>query len=108
MRSRFAAFALGLGEYLVATLASDHADRAMLASHLALRLSRVKDTQRFLGLTIVRSLCDGDRGEVLFRARIFERGIDRSFAERSRFRKEGGAWRYEGGDLVPEGLDEQD
>jgi SEC-C motif-containing protein len=105
MRSRFAAFALGLGEYLVETLAADHADRAMPASQLALTLSRVKDTQRFLGLTIVSSHCDGDRAEVVFRARIFERGVDRSFTERSRFRKEGEAWRYEGGDVVPGGLD---
>lgn len=28
MRSRFAAFALGLGDYLVDTLAADHEDRA--------------------------------------------------------------------------------
>ncbi len=103
MRSRYAAFALGLGAYLVKTLASDHPDRAADESQLALALAGVKNRQRFLGLTILSSGSEGDRGEVLFRARIFERGADRSFEERSRFRKEGAAWRYEGGDILAKG-----
>ena len=37
---------------------------------------------------------EGERGQVLFFARLFERGIDRSFVELSEFRKEDGAWRY--------------
>ncbi len=74
MRSRYAAFARGLGAYLVRTLSSDHPDRAHDEAGLALALARAKDTQRFLGLTIVESSVDGDRGEVLFHARIFERG----------------------------------
>ncbi len=100
MRSRYAAFALGLGDYLVETLASDHPDRAADVARLAQALSHVKDTQRFLGLRIVASQVDGDRGHVVFHARIFERGADRSFGERSRFRREDGEWRYEGDDLV--------
>jgi SEC-C motif-containing protein len=98
MRSRYAAFALGLGAYLVRTLAARHPDRAQEGLELA--LSRAKDRQRFLGLTILESEVDGDRGEVLFRARIFERGNDRSFTERSAFEKESGAWRYAGGAVV--------
>jgi SEC-C motif-containing protein len=110
MRSRYSAFALGLGSYLVETLASDHADRAGRTpaelEALARLLGRAKDTQRFLGLQILEASgyrnpdegADGDRAEVTFHARIFERGADRSFTERSRFRREDGAWRYEGGD----------
>jgi SEC-C motif domain protein len=99
MRSRYAAFARGLGEYLVRTLAADHPDRAHDAATQALTLSRAKDTRRYLGLTILEARVDGDRGEVLFHARIFERGVDRSFTERSRFGKEPGGWRYAGGDV---------
>ena len=44
---------------------------------------------------------EGDAGEVLFHARIFERGQDRGFAELSDFVREGSAWRYAGGRLVP-------
>jgi SEC-C motif-containing protein len=105
MRSRFAAFALGLGDYLVATLASSHSDRALDAPLLARELSRGKERQRFLGLTILHASEEGDAGEVLFYARIFERGEDRSFAELSTFAREptpsGPRWGYASGVLVP-------
>ena len=93
MRSRYAAFALGLGEYLVDTLASTHPDRDVPREALVIELSRVKDRQRFLGLRIVRA--EGD--EVLFDARIFERGVDRSFAELSTFVREDDRWTYASG-----------
>lgn len=101
MRSRYSAFALGLGDYLVATLAADHPDRG-----LAAELGRVKDVQRFQRLVILHATEDGDEGEVLFFAGIFGKGTtparrgDRSFAELSRFVRERGAWRYASGDLV--------
>ncbi|MEO8874579.1 MAG: YchJ family metal-binding protein [Polyangiaceae bacterium] len=97
MRSRYAAFALGLGDYLVLTLASDHPDRTHDQAALATALSRAKATQRFLGLTILESHAEGDHGEVRFRAHIFERGVDKSFTECSTFVKEAGAWRYASG-----------
>ncbi len=100
MRSRYSAFALGLGGYLVKTLASDHAERAHDEVALARELSRARERQRFLGLTILSARDDGATGEVTFHARIFERGQDRSFTERSTFRREGGAWRYEGGEIL--------
>ncbi len=102
MRSRYAAFALGLGDYLVKTLARRHPDRAQDERALARELSRAKDTQRFLGLTIQSAREDGDTGKVTFHARIFERGKDRSFTERSTFVKEGGAWRYAHGEIGDE------
>jgi SEC-C motif-containing protein len=98
MRSRYSAFALGLGDYLVRTLTADHPDRADDDAERA--LAQTRDVHRFLGLTILEEQTEGDRGAVVFRARIFSRGVDRSFTERSRFRREGGAWRYEGGDIV--------
>jgi SEC-C motif domain protein len=94
MRSRYAAFALGLGDYLVRTLSADHPDRAHDPVALARALSSVKERQRFLGLTIESSRDDGATGDVTFHARVFERGQDRSFSERSRFVREGEAWRY--------------
>ncbi len=101
MRSRYAAFALGLGDYLVRTLSSDHPDRAHDAERLAQELSHAKDRQRFLGLAILRAHANGDEGEVVFHARVFERGHDRSFTERSTFVREEGSWRYAGGEIVP-------
>jgi SEC-C motif-containing protein len=101
MRSRYAAFALGLGAYLVRTLGSAHPDRQAPREELERALARAKERQRFTGLRILHAAETGDRGEVLFFARIFERGQDRSFAELSDFVREGGAWRYASGILVP-------
>jgi len=100
MRSRYSAFALGLGGYLVKTLAAEHPDRALDEATLVVELSRAKERQRFLGLTILEAHDDGVRGEVTFHARIFERGRDRSFTERSKFVRENGAWRYAAGEAL--------
>ena len=97
MRSRYAAFALGRGAYLADTLARAHPDRGAPRDALVRELSRVKDRQRFLGLRVLFAAGD----EVLFHARVFERGVDRSFAELSTFVREDGAWRYASGVLVP-------
>lgn len=99
MRSRYAAFALGLGDYLVDTLARDHEDRSLPREALVRALSRAKDSQHFMGLRIL----DATGDEVTFHARIFEKGEDRSFTERSTFVREEGAWRYLAGTVVEEG-----
>ena len=100
MRSRYAAFALGLGEYLVDTLSRDHEDRAVPRATLVRQLASVKSTQRFMGLDIEDTKVEGDRGEVTFRARIFERGQNRSFTEHSHFVREDGAWKYAFGEML--------
>lgn len=100
MRSRYAAFALGLGDYLVTTLASSHESLAEGRAELASALARAKESQRFLGLRIDEEREEGDEGEVLFLARVFSRGRDVSFAELSSFVREGGAWRYASGVTV--------
>jgi SEC-C motif-containing protein len=102
MRSRSAAFALGLGAYLVRTLASDHDDLALPRAELVRLLSDARHRQRFMGLRILHAPeAHGDEGEVMFFARIFEKGVDVSFVELSRFVREGTAWRYASGILVP-------
>jgi SEC-C motif-containing protein len=103
MRSRYAAFALGLGEYLFDSLAASHPDRAAPREAAIRELGRAREQQRFLRLVVLASSANEteSEGEVLFYARIFEKGQDRSFAELSRFVREDGAWRYESGLLVP-------
>jgi SEC-C motif domain protein len=99
MRSRYAAFALGLGAYLVRTLAQSHPDRVDPA--LELSLSRAKSVLRYMGLSLVHVT----RDQVLFHARVFAKGRDQSFAELSTFTEEadvgGMAWRYASGILLP-------
>lgn len=101
MRSRYAAFALGLGAYLFDTLATAHPDRAAPREAAIRELSRVRERQRFMGLEVLHASATANEGEVLFVARIFEKGRDRSFAELSNFVREDGAWRYASGVLVP-------
>lgn len=110
MRSRYAAFALGLGDYLVDTLASEHPDRGLPRDDVARELGRQKARLRYMGLTVLVNASDGDEGEVIFIATLFEKGKDRSFAERSHFIREGGRWRYLRGtaidvDALPPNLD---
>lgn len=100
MRSRFTAFALGLGGYLVKTLAASHPDLQLKREELIAGLSRANLEQRFVGLRILHTMQEDTRGEVLFFAKIYTRGADASFAELSEFTKENGAWRYASGLLL--------
>ena len=97
MRSRYCAFALGLGSYLVATLAAGHPDRRRPPGELARELGAAHLTQRYMGLTIFSARPD----EVLFHARIFLHGRDQSFVELSSFVREPNGWRYAAGQLLP-------
>ena|SRR5690349_5737084 len=90
MRARYAAFALGLVGYVNATLARSHPPQPF-----------TRGRERYLDLRIMHTSLDRDSGEVLFYAKIFEKGADRSFAELSSFVREDGAWKYESGLLVP-------
>ncbi len=100
MRSRYAAFSLGDGAYLLRTLAESHLDRAIPEAELVRELSSAKVEQRYLGLSILHAHVEEDRGEVLFYARIFAHGRDRSFVELSSFVREEVGWRYRDGALL--------
>jgi SEC-C motif-containing protein len=101
MRSRYAAFALGEAEYLWKTLHADHPDRGQDRDKALRSLRTAKDRLKYMGLSILDSRRMGMRGEVLFCAKIFERGQDHSFVERSEFEHDGEGWRYLAGVLVP-------
>lgn len=96
MRSRFSAFACGEIDHLIRTLAPEHEDRARPAADVARDLRENCRIGRFMGLEIFEASAHGDRGMVRFRARVFVDGRDRSFEERSDFRRVDGAWRYVG------------
>ncbi len=100
MRSRYAGFALGLGEYLLSTLSRTHPDHAGVGAG---ELGSSRKDQRFMDLCILHESETDDVAQVLFYARLFERGVDQSFVELSDFVREGGAWRYQSGTLVPAG-----
>ena len=105
VRARYAAFALGLGEFLHATLGEGHPDRvppsplstpAEVAARVA-ELSRAGRSLKYMGVSILES----DEDEALFLAKVFQKGADRSFAELSSFAWQDGILRYTGGRLLP-------
>lgn len=97
MRSRFSAFALGDGAYLCRTLHPDHPLRNQDRAAVIRDLSRAKDRVRYQDLTIHDVSVEGDKGQVLFTARVFEGGRDRSFVELSEFERSPEGWRYREG-----------
>lgn len=99
MRSRYAAYALGLLDYVLDTTAPDgpqaHADRRLWAADVE---AFVRDT-RFAGLEVLGSGADGDAGWVRFRAKLTQGARDASFEERSTFVRRAGRWLYLSGEL---------
>lgn len=89
MRSRYAAFALGLGDYLVQT--QDGPSPVGEAARLAAWARAV----RWMDLTVHDAPEPGDdRGEVAFTARYVEDGALVTQRERSRFVRRAEGWRY--------------
>jgi SEC-C motif-containing protein len=103
MRSRYAAFAKKEAAYLLRTLHPDHEDRGLPEAEVLRRLRASAGTLRYLGLAILdRRGPDADGiAQVLFLARVFEKGRDLSFVELSDFAHDGEGWRYLRGAGVP-------
>ena len=101
MRSRFSAFALGLGEYLFETLHPAHALRARAKDEVVRELSRARQKTRYQALIVHEHEPGETQARVLFTARVFERGVDKSFSELSDFERVDGAWRYRDGLTSP-------
>ncbi len=101
MRSRYSAFAAGEIEHLVRTLHPDHPDRAMPIEVLRSTLQATSRAYRYTGLVVEESEEEGEHATVLFLARLFDRGTDRSFRERSAFVKTSEGWRYLSGETLP-------
>jgi len=95
MRSRYAAFVRHEIDYLVAT--HHPASRDQMDVDAA---SAWSSQSQWLGLEVVDSAVDGDRGTVEFIARYAVDGRELAHHERSRFARIDGAWFYEDGDGV--------
>lgn len=93
MRARYAAYALGEIDFLVATSAD--ADREGIASW--------QKRARFVGLRVEKVEPGEPEAFVTFAARFLEAGRCAELRERSRFTKTDGHWRYRDGEarVVP-------
>lgn len=94
MRARYAAFARGRGDFLIAT------HDAPAAPNEAAEVARWARSVTWLGLEVMSRTAGGptdDVGQVEFTARYLEDGAVVSLHERSSFRRDGGRWRYVSG-----------
>ena len=109
MRSRYCAYVRKKVDYLIATLDPAHDDRTLPEAELRAHLRESCRTVRLMGLSVLDAMTHGDTGEVLFHAKRFVSGQNRSFLERSIFRLRAEGWRYRDGELylastVPSGI----
>ena len=94
MRSRYAAYALGLADYIIRTTHRDspHWERDTAAWTAAVQTFCTQT--RFISLRVLTERLDGAEGEVSFHAGLERNGQDVSFGERSRFVLQDGRWLY--------------
>jgi SEC-C motif-containing protein len=108
MRSRFAAFATKQVDYVFRTLHADHEDRARPREGVMRAIRDACAENRYLGLRILDARGPNADGvaQVLFAARVFHRGKERSFVECSDFVHDGVGWRYRSGEGIARAWDE--
>ena len=96
MRSRYAAFARGEVDYLWRTLHPEHPDRHAPESIVRASIRESAQANRYTGLRILDARGPDADGvaRVLFHARVFQKGRDRSFVECSDFARDDRGWRY--------------
>ncbi|MFZ4099837.1 MAG: YchJ family protein [Chlamydiia bacterium] len=101
MRSRYAAYALGLADYIMATTSPQHPDGKTDATLRKEQILAFSKSTQFVGLTVLSVAQHGERGEVTFRALLRQGGEDASFTERSYFERHNGQWLYVSGEILP-------
>lgn len=101
MRARYCAYAVGDVRYLVATTHPDGPMHRDDATSWRDELTSYCAETTFTGLVIHESSAsdDGD-AFVTFTAHLRRGGVDSSFTERSRFRRDGTRWKYFDGEDV--------
>lgn len=103
MRSRYAAFVLKEVDYLWRTLHADHPDRDRPAADVLRELRDACSANRYMSLRVLETQEPDAHGvaRVTFTARVFRKGRDLSFVERSEFLHDGHGWRYRYGEVTP-------
>ena len=96
MRSRYAAYALGLTRYIMETTDPDGPLHEADRDRWAASIDAFCAATQFDGLTIHAHTEESTEGAVDFSAHLSVGEEDRSFREHSRFTKRGGRWLYWG------------
>ena len=102
MRSRYSAYARGDLGYLWRTMHPSHVDRVdHTEGDFVAQVRPVAQSHRFMALVILDHSPEDAEGiaRVLFLARVFHAGRDKSFVEASKFVRDGPRWRYLAGTM---------
>ena len=96
MRSRYTAYALGEVDYVLETTHPDGPQAERDREEWRRSVERFSRESTFEALEVLAHETQGDVAWVTFRAQVSDRGRDRSFVERSEFRRVDGRWLYFG------------
>jgi SEC-C motif domain protein len=99
MRSRYSAYALGNAAYITSTTHTENIDFKKNTKKWVKDIKQYVKTHQFVGLTIHNSHQNKAIGFVEFTASVKQSIIDRSFKEKSTFKKENGIWKYHSGEI---------
>jgi SEC-C motif domain protein len=100
MRSRYAAYALQLTDYILRTTHPANPGYSSDKEHWKKEILKNYKHTDFYGLKIVDFIDGPIEAYVTFTAYLKEKGRDRSFTERSRFLNVDGRWLYESGVIL--------
>ncbi len=99
MRSRFAAYALGLTDYMIDTTHKDHPEFSNDRQKWKESIETFSRSTNFDHLTIDEFI-DGEKtATVSFTAHLRQGGTDATFGEKSFFVKENDRWLYKSGEI---------
>lgn len=100
MRSRYAAYALDLPDYIIATTHPDNSNFQTDTEAWREDLHKFSKLTQFDSLT-VHEFVDGDEEAfVTFTAHLRQAGHDNTFKEKSRFKPFDGRWKYIEGEIL--------
>lgn len=99
MRSRYAAYALNLPEYIIETTHPKNPQYVPDRQQWKKEIEIFSKSTVFSGLEILDSTEEGDNATVTFTASLSQNGQDISFIEKSRFRRENEQWLYLSGEI---------
>jgi SEC-C motif-containing protein len=95
MRSRYAAYAKGLADYIISTTDPEGSQWQENTARWAEEITAFSQRTQFKGLVIVDAPTPtGDIGQVTFQALLVRGGEDVGFTEVSAFRRHQGRWLY--------------
>lgn len=99
MRSRFAAYALGLADYLIDTTHQEHPEFSKDRSAWKKSIESFSQSTSFDHLTINEFVDGQETATVSFTAHLRQAGNDATFGEKSLFVKENDRWLYKSGKI---------